>query len=163
MHQNLAVILQQNQFCSIAPRLEIYFLMNISWKILVYFVFSTQLTLNVKFCLSLDSNFGSSSNWVTTTTPVRLEIFFSGPLRPHFIYFRLFCQQLTIINCSIKLPVTGFKPWSSGMWSSHAANCATTTAPERPKIFVRYNQLGRLPHLPTCPVTLTTFNDIKVA
>ena len=54
-----------------------------------------------------------------------------GHSRPLFRYFRLFNTQLTVNKCSmykINLPMTGFKPRTSGIGSDHSTNWATTTA-----------------------------------
>ena len=54
------------------------------------------------------AKFGSS--WITYWTISNLL----------FLYFRLF-------NTVFNLPLTGLKPYISGVWSDHSTNCATTT------------------------------------
>ena len=48
--------------------------------------------------------------------------FLKGHYRPLFLYFRLFYNRLTENIASIKLPMTGFEPRTSGVGSNRSAN-----------------------------------------
>ena len=52
--------------------------------------------------------------------------FFEWAIPGLFFFIFSFSIQLTFLY--IFLPMTGFKPRTSGDWSNHSANCATTTA-----------------------------------
>ena len=57
-------------------------------------------------------------------------IFLNGQFPFSFILFFVFLKQFfEKVDGKWKLPMTGFEPQISGVWSNCSTNCATTTAP----------------------------------